>query len=545
MAEKKERIEHVKGQPPKKEEKAKSNEVVDDSKIATKPLKLTPELIKRDGRKTDTVEVNIRDGTARVVEESEAPKLTHEILAEKGKPLQTGKCFFDGAVVEADAWHGVPLALELEREALLDAYKGRDLKDVAVFTERDRKVKELIVSGMIPDFFSYKGVPDGLPPIEDCSDILLNALWNAYLDVNHPIFEVTAIDAQALAGQEVDADDKMVTKTIADDLGPTTNVVQLTIAPEAASAAVTVDVVDGEALDGTAVIAIEDGFARPASGTAGTYYDVPLQLTVTPSAVPTADTKITIIGTDGDGNKLEEELDYTTTTSPLGITTTAYFLSVTSVERLETDWTSGTTVDITATIAADVTLGEGFEFASVRIEGPDNNDKEISETVYFDEDGKSTAQTTDQFFKEITKVTTSGWAGGAFDISTNDDFYQVEVLRGVPLETNILIGKTFEAFPVGGKKVDTKAQTDAENKAFIERSDAQRSVIVASMIIDPALSLNGEGVEGAYPVEALSEKMMQMLFQAYRVVNIGTAGYDALQRFSRNRKNRNRKNGNS
>ena len=238
--------------------------------------------------------------------------------------------------------------------------------------------------------------------------------------------EIDIIDAKALAGQEVDANDDMVGKMLETFTNPT-NPVQLTIAPEAASAAVTVDVVDGEALDGTAVIAIEDGFARPASGTAGTYYDVPLQLTVTPSAVPTADTKITIIGTDGDGNKLEEELDYTTTTSPLGITTTAYFLSVTSVERLETDWTSGTTVDITATIAADVTLGEGFEFASVRIEGPDNNDKEISETVYFDEDGKSTAQTTDQFFKEITKVTTSGWAGGAFDITAQDKAVRITI----------------------------------------------------------------------------------------------------------------------
>ena len=39
--------------------------------------------------------------------------------------------------------------------------------------------------------------------------------------------------------------------------------------------------------------------------------------------------------------------------------------------------------------------------------------------------------------------------------------------------------------------------------------------------------------EETYPVEDLSEAILETLFQAYRVTNIGEAGYNALQRFSR------------
>ena len=258
---------------------------------------------------------------------------------------------------------------------------------------------------------------------------------------------VDVVDSQELAGQTVVASpagltgrELIDTKTVADELDTTTNVVQLTITPEAASADVDITVVNDQALDVTVALTIADDLEIDLGTAGSTGYDVPLQLTVAPDAASTlSDTTemayVRIKGTDPDGNTQTVVLEFSDANKTDEQTTTEYFLKVTEVTAVDdpdanpltTNWASGSMVTITATIAADVTLGEGIEFASVRIEGPDNNDKEISETVYFDEDGKSTAQTTDQFFKEITKVTTSGWAGGAFDISAQDKAVRITI----------------------------------------------------------------------------------------------------------------------
>ena len=67
--------------------------------------------------------------------------------------------------------------------------------------EKTKAVKHLFLADMVviqdtptdtpTPMFSYKGEPDGFPPIEDCSDILLNELWNAYVDVNFPLEDQT------------------------------------------------------------------------------------------------------------------------------------------------------------------------------------------------------------------------------------------------------------------------------------------------------------------------------------------------------------------
>ena len=270
------------------------------------PLKFSAEMIERDKRKVDIVEVNLKDATARVVESSEAPKLTPEVLEEKGALIQVGKAVFDSADIAVDMWHGVSLVLDIGRSRILDIYKERDTDDLLTFTEREVAVKQYLLAHMIPETFSFEGQPAGLPPIEECTDILLNALWDAYIDLHFPI---------------------------------------------------------------------------------------------------------------------------------------------------------------------------------------------------------------------------------------DDDIYQVQVMRGVPLDVNQMLGKTFEMYPVGGK-VKTDGMPDDEVEMFVERSDAQRAVLVASMIIEPKLSLADEGEKDAYPVEKLSEWFMQCLFQAYRSSNVSVAGQTTLQRFLRQFANR-------
>lgn len=322
----------------------------EENEIATKPLKLTPDILKRDQRKTDIVEVNLSTGEARVVEKSGKPKLAIKHLKEKGAPIQTPEIVFDGETLEIDVWHGKSLALDIAYQDLLDTYqdpkrvkeknkrlkqikkkyKGAERKELIkqlrkefkdlelspkLLKERDDAVKRLLLSGGIADpVFSYQGVPADGYPIEEVSQVLLGALWQAYMGVNNPV---------------------------------------------------------------------------------------------------------------------------------------------------EPDW------------------------------------------------------------------------------------YSVEVLRGVPLETSVLLGGTFESYPVRTAQEDNETPID-DVEMLIERSDAQRSILVSSMIQRPRLSFNGEGAtKTAYPVEKLSEKMMQCLWNAYRVANVSEARLDMLSRFPQPQPNGEREVGNN
>ena len=303
--------------------KKRSAQVVDTSEAPV----LSLDVLERDKRDRDIVEINLKDQTARVVETSDAPKLTKQVLVEKGKPIKTVELLFDGQVFQVGVRHGKPMRVEVAHSRTLDAFKERiadsDTLTAELLEERETAVKHLLIASMVVDpvtthpMFSYQHQGDAYP-IEDCSQILLSALWEAYTAINFP-----------------------------------------------------------EA----------------------------------------------------------------------------------------------------------------------------------------------------------------------------DDIYQVAVLRGTPLDTALLLGETFETYPVGdlGKKfVD---MSDEELEAVAARSLAQRRVLVASMLPEVGLSLNGEGAEArhhddrdrvtsgkkeeTYPVEDLSEAILETLFQAYRVTNIGEAGYNALQRFSR------------
>jgi len=166
---------------------AEDDGLPDDGEVAKTPIKLTPEILKRDRREFDWVEMNISTGDAVIVKKSDAPKLTKKVLKEKGAPIQTAEIVFDGELLEVDYWHGIPLGLEIERAQLLDAYKDREMTP-ELMRERENTAKHLILSRMINDpVFSLAGDPADGYPIEDCSPILLDALWQGCMAVNAPV----------------------------------------------------------------------------------------------------------------------------------------------------------------------------------------------------------------------------------------------------------------------------------------------------------------------------------------------------------------------
>ena len=170
---------------------------------------LTSEIFERDARETAIVVVNFRDESARLVESSDAPKLTAEVLKTKGKPVKTVEMFFDDQMWQVAVRDGRPLSLEVGHLKLLIEY-GDQEHDRAAMEERDRIIANLLLGKMMVDPpFSYKGKGEGTP-IEARSSIMIEALCNAYNEVNHPtedeIYQVTVrrgipADIYALFGE--------------------------------------------------------------------------------------------------------------------------------------------------------------------------------------------------------------------------------------------------------------------------------------------------------------------------------------------------------
>ena len=135
-------------------------------------------------------------------------------------------------------------------------------------------------------------------------------------------------------------------------------------------------------------------------------------------------------------------------------------------------------------------------------------------------------------------------AYNAVNHPTEDEIYQVTVRRGIPADTYALFGESFEWYPVGGKAKKYVDMSEDELAAAEARNSAQRQVLVAKMILDPRLSYKkadataieeteASDPDETYPVEALSERFMETLFEAHKVVNVPEAGLKSLQRFSR------------
>ena len=139
-------------------------------------------------------------------------------------------------------------------------------------------------------------------------------------------------------------------------------------------------------------------------------------------------------------------------------------------------------------------------------------------------------------------------AYGSVNNPTEDSIYQVEVRRGVPADAFALLGDTFEWYSVGRASKKYVDMSEDELAAVVTQKTAERQVLVPSMILDPVLSykeVDGSEVDveaiadiemaetAPYPVEYLSERFLQTLFEAHKVVNIPEAGLKSLQRFLR------------
>lgn len=127
-------------------------------------------------------------------------------------------------------------------------------------------------------------------------------------------------------------------------------------------------------------------------------------------------------------------------------------------------------------------------------------------------------------------------AYAAVNTPEEDAIYQVKVRRGVPADVFALFGESFEWYPVGGENKRYVDMSEEERVAAEARHNARRQVLVSQMIVDPLLSFKANTEtdtfsSDAYPVENLSERFLNTLYEAHRVVNIPEAGLKSLQRF--------------
>ena len=223
--------------------------------------------------------------------------------------------------------------------------------------------------------------------------------------------EKTIVNAQALAG--------ITEKTVAEDLTSVTNPVRLTVTPKTGTAS-TVEVVDAQDLGTDGAITVANDLSD---------YDVPFALTVTPTNTATLsditiDATIVITGTDAQGRVQVDNLSFSNSNKTTAQTTSKKFMQITDVSV--EGWSAGK-VTLSISLLAAVTLGDEIEFGRVRIQGKDAQGNGIADNLVYTEENKSEAQITTRYFAEITKVTSSGWAGGAFDVKGRDKAARVTI----------------------------------------------------------------------------------------------------------------------
>ena len=211
-----------------------------EAEATVRPL-LTPDIIKRDKRRTDIVEIDFANLSARVVSESTAPIITAEVLKDICKPIWTVGMQFDGEMYSIEVRHGKPMRTDIEQSQILSRYTEQlkafdektaqdleiDVSDPALdhivqteqpidddteienlYIEREQELKLTLLARMIVNpVFSYGDINAGVAdasPLADCSSILIDALWAAYCEVNHPL-EPMVYQCQVLRGMPRDA----------------------------------------------------------------------------------------------------------------------------------------------------------------------------------------------------------------------------------------------------------------------------------------------------------------------------------------------------
>lgn len=168
------------------------------TEVAEKPL-LTDAAIRADKRRTDLVEINFSDQTARIVDTSDAPKLTLADVKAKADPIQDADLIFDTKTWTVKVRMGIPFAVRARQAQLLSNMKGTAPEQIK---NRNRAVNTLFVAKMMDSpKFSYGGEGEGTP-VEECSDILIEALLTAISEKNTPleddIYQVTVLRSQPI-----------------------------------------------------------------------------------------------------------------------------------------------------------------------------------------------------------------------------------------------------------------------------------------------------------------------------------------------------------
>ena len=178
--------------------------------VAEKPI-LAEELLEKDKRGSDIVEINFFDQSARIVETSEAPELTHEVLKHYHKPIKTVEVFFDGVDATVEVRDGVTFYLQIKEELLRADYQKRiekaenTDKKTALLREMNTKIKQLTIAETLTNpAFSYDGRGEGYP-IEERSPVGVNTLYETCLLVrNNPALD-KVFQTKCLRGTPLEA----------------------------------------------------------------------------------------------------------------------------------------------------------------------------------------------------------------------------------------------------------------------------------------------------------------------------------------------------
>lgn len=162
-----------------------------DAKIVeTSELPSFSEILERDAREFESVEINFKDMSAVPVEQSDAPQLTHKVFKTLGKPIKTVEMVFGNKPYQVLVRDGVPLSVEVlyyqKVIALSKSQKDVPLEMLQEAKHADRDITNLWVAKLVADpEFKYNGRGTG-PRIETTSDILIDALIQAVDAINSP-----------------------------------------------------------------------------------------------------------------------------------------------------------------------------------------------------------------------------------------------------------------------------------------------------------------------------------------------------------------------
>ena len=129
--------------------------------------------IPKSHREAEIVEVNLKNSQVRIVESSDVPELTHDILAIKAKPIQIVEIPYNDKTYQVHIRHGKQLGDELKFKRIKLEYG----EDASI---------NFMLSKMIADpLLCWNGEGEGYP-IEDISYLLKDKLCEACLAVNDP-----------------------------------------------------------------------------------------------------------------------------------------------------------------------------------------------------------------------------------------------------------------------------------------------------------------------------------------------------------------------